>query len=111
MVAQTLADERLPGRATGKLLLYSRRYAGDEVEAEVGRSSSAQSLVELCIDGGPGLPAAFRECSLESVFRLPGQAQREGGLGLGLALVWQIAQRHGGSVRCLPRCLAPPACE
>ena len=87
MVAQTLADERLPGRSTGKLLHYSRRYAGGGGEIEVGRSPSAQSLLEPCIDGGPVVPLAFRERIFESCFLLPGQAQREGGVGLGLVLV------------------------
>jgi signal transduction histidine kinase len=33
--------------------------------------------------------------------RLPGHAEREGGVGLGLALVRQIARRHGGEARCV----------
>jgi signal transduction histidine kinase len=35
--------------------------------------------------------------------RLPGHAEHEGGVGLGLSLVRQIATRHGGQVRCEPR--------
>jgi signal transduction histidine kinase len=49
------------------------------------------------------VPAAYRERIFEAFFRLPGHAEREGGVGLGLSLVRQIAQRHGGQVRCEPR--------
>jgi signal transduction histidine kinase len=42
----------------------------------------------------------MRERIFEPFFRLPGHAERAGGVGLGLALVKQIAERHGGSVRC-----------
>ena len=45
----------------------------------------------------------MRERIFEPFFRLPGHAEREGGVGLGLSLVKQIAERHGGSVRCEPR--------
>ena len=97
----TLGDERLLRRAVRNLLENARRYGGGSVEAEVARGSAG---VELRIhDRGAGVPEAYRERIFEAFFRLPGHAEREGGVGLGLALVRQIAQRHGGSVRCLPR--------
>jgi signal transduction histidine kinase len=39
----------------------------------------------------------------EPFYRLPGHAEHAGGVGLGLSLVRQIAQRHGGDVRCEAR--------
>ena len=54
-------------------------------------------------DRGPGVPADLRERIFEPYFRLPGHAEREGGVGLGLSLVRQIAEAHGGSVRCEAR--------
>ena len=49
---------------------------------------------------GPGVPPAYREQIFEPFFRLPGASERAGGVGLGLALVKTIAQRHGGTVSC-----------
>jgi two-component system, OmpR family, sensor kinase len=54
-------------------------------------------------DSGPGVPAEMRERIFEAFYRLPGASEKEGGVGLGLALVKSIAQRHGGSVRCEDR--------
>ena len=54
-------------------------------------------------DRGPGVPESMRERIFEAFFRLPGHAEKAGGVGLGLSLVKQIAERHGGSVRCEPR--------
>ena len=94
-------DERLLRRALRNLLENARRYGGDEVEVEIARHGNR---VEARIaDRGPGVPDAYRERIFEPFFRLPGHAEREGGVGLGLALVRQIAERHGGSVRCEPR--------
>ena len=45
----------------------------------------------------------MRERIFEPFFRMPGHAEQAGGVGLGLALVKQIAERHGGSVRCEAR--------
>jgi signal transduction histidine kinase len=59
-------------------------------------------LLRVC-DRGPGVPSHLRERIFEPFYRLPGHAERSGGVGLGLSLVKQIAERHGGSVRCEPR--------
>jgi signal transduction histidine kinase len=45
----------------------------------------------------------MRERIFEPFFRLPGHAEVAGGVGLGLSLVKQIAERHQGSVRCEAR--------
>jgi signal transduction histidine kinase len=94
-------DERLLRRALRNLLENARRYGGDEV-AVTARRDGATVELSVC-DRGPGVPETLRERIFEPFFRLPGHAEREGGVGLGLALVRQIAQRHGGGVRCEPR--------
>jgi signal transduction histidine kinase len=42
----------------------------------------------------------MRERIFEPFFSLPGHAEQAGGVVLGLSLVKQIAERHGGRVRC-----------
>jgi signal transduction histidine kinase len=97
-------DERLLRRALRNLLENARRYGTGENGGEITlHAARLGALVELRVcDRGPGVPEALRERIFEPFFRLPGHAEREGGVGLGLALVKQIAQRHGGSVRCEP---------
>ena len=102
---QVRGDERLLRRALRNLLENARRYGGDRIEVTLSvdlLADPAVVLVRVC-DRGPGVPEAFRERIFEAFFRLPGHAEREGGVGLGLALVRQIATRHGGSVACRPR--------
>jgi len=94
-------DERLLRRAVRNLLENARRYGGGEVSVDLKRIGT-QAQLRVC-DRGPGVPEAYRERIFEPFFRLPGHAEREGGVGLGLALVRQIAARHGGQVRCDPR--------
>ena len=96
---QVLGEERLLRRALRNLLENARRYGGDEVSADVGTLPDGR--IEISIrDRGPGVPAEFRERIFEPFYRLPGHAERAGGVGLGLSLVRQIAERHGGRVRC-----------
>jgi len=98
-------EERLLRRALRNLLENAQRYGAGEVSVTVQAQGSPIGTpgpvvqVRVC-DRGPGVPEPWRERIFEPFFRLPGHAEREGGVGLGLSLVRQIAQRHGGSVRC-----------
>ncbi|HET7526158.1 MAG TPA: HAMP domain-containing sensor histidine kinase [Burkholderiaceae bacterium] len=95
------ADERLLRRALRNLLENARRYGAGEIEVTIARADKA-ATIRVC-DQGPGVPVEYRERIFEAFFRLPGHAEREGGVGLGLSLVKQIAERHGGSAHCEPR--------
>jgi signal transduction histidine kinase len=91
-------DERLVRRALRNLLENARRYGGAAVNLTAQAVDGGVAL-RVC-DRGPGVPEALRARIFEPFFRLPGHAEHAGGVGLGLTLVQQIAQRHGGWVRC-----------
>jgi signal transduction histidine kinase len=97
-------DERLLRRALRNLLENARRYGGGEITLQAMRAAGTPALAQLSVcDRGAGVPEALRERIFEPFFRLPGHAEREGGVGLGLSLVKQIAKRHHGSVCCEAR--------
>ncbi|KPU97558.1 histidine kinase [Variovorax paradoxus] len=92
---------RLLRRAIRNLLENARRYGAGEISVELG-SAGGQATVRVN-DRGPGVPAALRDRIFEPFYRLPGASERNGGVGLGLALVKSITERHGGTVRCEDR--------
>jgi signal transduction histidine kinase len=96
-----VGEDRLIRRALRNLLENARRYGGGDVEVMIAARGDRAEL-RVC-DRGPGVPEAMRERIFESFFRLPGHAEQAGGVGLGLSLVKQIAERHAGSVRCEAR--------
>ncbi|MFM8609574.1 MAG: ATP-binding protein [Burkholderiaceae bacterium] len=89
---------RLLRRLLRNLLENAMRHGGSGVCIEIDRIGEHFEI--RVIDHGPGVPAAARERIFEPFYRLPGASEREGGVGLGLALVRQIVQRHAGSVSC-----------
>jgi signal transduction histidine kinase len=95
-------DERLLRRALRNLLENARRYGGGEVAVTLAADAGGEVRLAVC-DRGPGVPEAERERIFEPFYRLPGHAERAGGVGLGLSLVRQIAERHGGRARCETR--------
>ena len=59
----------------------------------------AAQLVIRVADTGCGIPEPYRESIFQPFFRVDKSRSREyGGVGLGLSLVWAIAELHGGSV-------------
>ena len=59
----------------------------------------AARLVIRVSDTGCGIPEPYRESIFQPFFRVDKSRSREyGGVGLGLSLVWAIAELHGGSV-------------
>ena len=89
---------KLLRRAIRNLLENARRYSNGPVTVIVARNGS-KAEVRVC-DRGPGVPEAERERIFEPFYRLRGASEREGSVGLGLALVRSIAQRHHGSAHC-----------
>jgi signal transduction histidine kinase len=95
-------DPRLLRRLLRNLLENARRYgAGTPIEVTLS-DGSGPAVLRVC-DRGPGVPAAERERIFEPFYRPAGTREPEGGVGLGLALVRQIARKHGGDARCTPR--------
>ena len=96
---------RLLRRLIRNLLENARRYSHGDISLELDQSGTDQrprAIIKVH-DRGPGVPSAQRERIFEPFYRLPGASEREGGVGLGLALVKSISERHGGSVRCEER--------
>jgi signal transduction histidine kinase len=97
---------KLLRRMVRNLLENARRYGALTPESEgialSLRSEKQQVLLTVC-DNGPGVPPEWRERIFEPFFRLPGASESVGGVGLGLALVKSIVERHHGAVRCTAR--------
>jgi signal transduction histidine kinase len=95
-------DARLLRRLIRNLIENARRYGGSEpVEVSLGRGE--EGAVLDVADRGPGVAQSERERIFEPFYRARGASEVQGGVGLGLALVRQIAARHQATVECLPR--------
>jgi len=103
-------DARLLRRLLRNLIDNARRHGGGtsdlftgEVQVRVELRAAGAAAILRVHDRGTGVPPDQRERIFEPFYRLPGASEAGGGVGLGLALVRAIAQRHRGSVACLPR--------
>jgi signal transduction histidine kinase len=89
---------KLLRRAVRNLLENARRYGAGSITLTLSINQDL-AVIRVC-DRGPGVPPDLRERIFEPFYRLPGATERDGGVGLGLALVKSIALRHGGTVYC-----------
>jgi PAS domain S-box-containing protein len=99
--ATVLGDKARLVQVLGNLLNNASRYTPEERGIEVEARTSGAGLVLTVRDEGIGMDPGLAP----RVFDLFTQAKRssdrsQGGLGLGLALVKNLAELHGGSVVC-----------
>ncbi len=87
-------DPRLLRRLVRNLLDNASHHGKPPIEIEVMPKGDTISL--NVSDHGPGIPEADRENVFKPFYRL-GKSRNKTGSGLGLALVRQIAKRHGGN--------------
>ena len=87
---------RLIFNLTENAVKYNR--PGGSVRVSVAQES--EKLLIRVSDNGCGIPEEYQQSIFQPFFRVDKSRSREyGGAGLGLSLVWEIADIHGGSVR------------
>ncbi len=90
-----LFDPDQMSRAVDNLLLNALAHTGAQGRIELGARRTAHGALLMWVaDDGTGIPADLRDTLFE-----PFTTSRAGGTGLGLALVKEIVQAHGGQVR------------
>ena len=99
--AELRGDPAALRRLIRNLLENARAHGQPPIEITV--DTTATGLRIVVEDRGPGVPEAERERIFEAFYRPAGHREGDGGVGLGLALVRQIAALHGGVVRCEAR--------
>ncbi len=101
--ASLRGDPRMLRRLVRNLIENARRH-GDGTPIEVEVEPTDEGVAMRVMDRGPGVAEDERERIFEPFYRPAGlRESRDGGVGLGLSLVRQIASHHRGEVRCLPR--------
>ena len=66
---------------------------------KVSVTQEPEKLLIRVSDTGCGVPEEYQQSIFQPFFRVDKSRSREyGGAGLGLSLVWEIANLHGGSV-------------
>lgn len=76
------------------------RYNRPDGIVRITVTSEGKQLIIRVADTGCGIPEQYRESIFQPFFRVDKSRSREnGGVGLGLSLVWEIAALHGGDVR------------
>ncbi len=91
-------DPVLLRRLIRNLLDNAAKHGRPPVEIAVSRDGAGATITVS--DAGRSLAADQRERIFEPFYRPSGFGESAGGWGLGLALVRQIAERHGGTVTC-----------
>lgn len=96
-------NAKLLRRMVRNLLENAQRHGAlqgsAQVEATIGHDEQGHLFLAVA-DRGPGVPEDWQDRVFEPFVRVPGAQEKQGSVGLGLALVRRIADRHGARVAC-----------
>lgn len=97
--ALVIGSDTLLYRLVFNLVENAIRYSRPDSTVNVSICDNDSHVFLRVEDQGPGIPKQYRESIFQPFFRLDKSRSRAyGGAGLGLALVWEIAALHGGTV-------------
>jgi len=97
-VPEVLADLTLIQHAFANLLSNALKYTDPGGQVMVSAAAEEEFVRFAVSDTGRGIPAQYLEKVLEQFFRVPGQIPSSG-VGLGLSIVKDIIDAHGGTIR------------
>jgi signal transduction histidine kinase len=96
--ARLTGDQDALARVVQNLLDNAIKHARSLVQMSLGTTAGTATLVVA--DDGPGVPEPDRQRIFERFTRLDDARSRDaGGFGLGLAIVRDVVESHGGKVR------------
>ena len=95
-----LGSDALIYRMLFNLTENSIRYNQPNGNVRITVADEDSQLVIRVADTGCGIPEKYRESIFQPFFRVDKSRSREnGGVGLGLSLVWEIVTLHDGEIR------------
>ena len=97
--AQIIGSDTLIYRLLFNLAENAIRYSAPNSTVQISARAEADRVLLRVRDQGLGIPEHYQTSLFQPFFRVDKSRSRAyGGVGLGLALVWEIAALHGGSI-------------
>lgn len=97
--AQMIGSDTLIYRLLFNMAENAIRYGAPGSTVQISTHDESDRVLLRVRDQGPGIPEQYQTSIFQPFFRVDKSRSRAyGGVGLGLALVWEIAALHGGSI-------------
>jgi signal transduction histidine kinase len=97
--AQLTGDSEMLRELVANLLDNAAQHARERITVELHEDRRSGWIDLRVDDDGPGVSEEDRERIFERFVRLDDTRRRYGGAGLGLSMVREILERHGGAIR------------
>ncbi len=92
-------DEKKVGKIVQNLIANALKYCPKGSKVEVRVETTANQLLLVVEDNGPGIPAAHQPHIFEKFYQVPGDKHHNPGSGIGLSIVKEYVDLMGGTVR------------